>query len=106
MKAKAFDSIHRGKMKQILLAFGLSKETIAAIMMQYKNTKVKDCSPDGDTDYFDIVVGVLQGDTFVTYQFIICLDYMLQKSVDLMKENSFKLANSPAQAQSLLHSLE
>ena len=61
--SKAFDSIHRGKMKQILLASGLPKETIAAIMMLYRNTKVKVRSPDGDTDYFDIVAGVLQGDT-------------------------------------------
>ena len=38
---KAFDSIHRGKMEQILLAYGPPKETIAAIMMLYKNTKVK-----------------------------------------------------------------
>ena len=30
---KAFDSIHRGKMEQILLAYGLPKETFAAIMM-------------------------------------------------------------------------
>ena len=29
--AKAFDSIHRRKMEQILLAHGLSKETITAI---------------------------------------------------------------------------
>ena len=39
--AKAFDSIHRGKMEQILLAYGLPKETVAAIMMLYGNTKVK-----------------------------------------------------------------
>ena len=32
-------------------------------IMLYKNTKVKVCSPDGDTDYFDIVAGVLQGNT-------------------------------------------
>ena len=32
-------------------------------MMLYRNTKVKDCSPDRDTEYFDIVAGVLQGDT-------------------------------------------
>ena len=63
--------------------------------------------------------------------FIICLDYRLQMSIDLMKENSFTLAkarssrylawtitnmdyaddivllaNTPAQAESLLHSLE
>ena len=30
-------------------------------MMLYKNAKVKVRSPDGDTDLFDIVAGVLQG---------------------------------------------
>ena len=59
---KAFDSIHKGKMEQILLAYGLPKETVAAIMMLYKNAKIKVRSPDGDTDYFDIVAGVMQGD--------------------------------------------
>ena len=38
---KAFDSIHRGKMELILLAYGLPKETVAAITILYKNTKVK-----------------------------------------------------------------
>ena len=38
---KAFDSIHRGKMEQILLAYGLPKEAVEAIMMLYKNTKEK-----------------------------------------------------------------
>ena len=60
---KAFDSIHWGKMEQILLAYGLPKETVAAIMILYRNTKVKVRSPDGDTEYFDIVARVLQGDT-------------------------------------------
>ena len=60
---KAFDSIHRGKMEQILLAYSLLKETITAIMMLYKNMKVKVRSPDGDTDYFSIVAGMLQEDT-------------------------------------------
>ena len=64
---KAFDSIHRGKMEQILLAYGLPKETVAAIMILYRNTKVKVRSPDGDTEYFDIVAGVLQGDTLAPY---------------------------------------
>ena len=32
-------------------------------MILYKNTKVKIPSPDGDTDFFDIVAGVLQEDT-------------------------------------------
>ena len=56
---KAFDSIHRGKMEQILLAYGIPKETDAPIIILYRNTKVKVRSPDGDTDYFDIVAGEL-----------------------------------------------
>ena len=128
---KAFDAIHRGKMEQILLAYVLPKETVTAIMMLYRNTKVKVCSPDGDTDYFDIVTGVPEGNTFAPYLFIICLDYVLRTSIDKMKENGFELtkersrryptqtitdanfaydivllANAPTQAETLLHSLE
>ena len=124
---KAFDSIHRGKMEQILLAYGIPKETVAAIMILYRNTKVKVRSPDGDTEYFDIV----QGDTLAPYLFIICLDYVLRTSIDKIRENGFELtkkrsrrypaktitdadyaddiailANTPDQAETLLHSLE
>ena len=118
-------------LEQILLAYGLPKETVAAIMILYRNTKVKVRSPDGDTDYFDIVAGVLQGDTLAPYRFIICLDYVLRTLIDKIKENVFELtkkrsrtypaktitdadyaddiailANVPAQAETLLHSLE
>ena len=126
---KAFDSIHRGEMEQILLAYGLPKETVAAIMILYRNTKVKVRSPDGDADYFDIVAGVLQRNTLAPYHFIICLDYVLGTSIDKIKENDFELkkkrrypaktitnadyaddigllANVPAHAETLLHSLE
>ena len=119
---KAFDAIPRGKMEQILLASGLSEKTVAAIMMLYRNTK------DGDTDNFD---SVQQGDTLAPYLFIICLDYVLRTSIDKIKEIGFKqtkersrrypaetitdadyaddiafLANAPAQAETLLHSLK
>ena len=91
---KAFDSTYRGKMEQILLAYGLPKETVAAIMILYKNTKVKVRSTDGDTYFFDIVADVLQGDTLTPYLFIICLDYVFRMSIDLMKENSFTLSKT------------
>ena len=52
--SKAFDSIHRGKIEPILLAYSQPKENDAVIMMLYKNTKVKVCSSYGDTDCFDI----------------------------------------------------
>ena len=69
-------------MEQTLLAYGLPKETVAAITILYRNTKVKVRSPDGDTEYFDIVAGVLQGDTLVPCLFIICLVYVLRTSID------------------------
>ena len=118
-------------MELILLAYGLPKETVAAIMILYRNTKVKVRSPDGDTEYFDIVAGVLQGDTLAPYLFIICLDYVLRTSIDKIRENGFELtkkrskrypaktitdadyaddlallANTPNQAETLLHSVE
>ena len=118
-------------MEQILLAYGLPKETIAAITILYRNTKVKVRSPDGDTEYFDVVAGVLQGNKLAPYLFIICLDYVLRISIDKIRENSFKLTkkrsrrypaktitdtnyaddkaileNTPNQAEILLHILE
>ena len=88
-------------------------------------------SPDGDTEYFDIVAEVLQGDTLDSYLFIIRLDYVLRTSIDKIRENGFVLtkkrsrrysaktitdadyadevallANTSNQAETLLHSLE
>ena len=118
-------------MEQILEAYGIPKETVTAIMILYRNSKVKVRSPDGDTDYFDIAAGVLPGDTLAPYLFIICLDYVLKTFIDKIKENGFELtkkrsrrypaktiidtdyaddiailSNAPAQAETLLHSLE
>ena len=56
--------------------------------------KVKVRSPDGDTDFFDFVAVVLQGDTLTPYLLIICLDYVLRTSIDLMKENYLTLAKA------------
>ena len=78
-------------MEQILLAYGIPKETVAAITILYRNSKVEVRSLDGDTESFDIVAGVLQGDTLAPYLFIICLDYMLRTSIDKIKENGFEL---------------
>ena len=111
---KAFDSIHRGKMEQILLAYNLPKETVAVI-----------------TIFYCRIAGILQGDTLAPYLFIICLDNVLRTSIDKIRENGFELmkkrtrrypakkitdanyaddiallANMPNQVETLLHSLE
>ena len=117
-------------MEQILLAYSIPKETVAAITILYRNTKVKVRSPDGDKNNFGIVA-VLQGETLALYLFIICLDYVLRTSIDKIRENGFELtkkrsrrypaktitdtdyaddiailANTPSQAETLLYSLE
>ena len=66
-------------------------------MMLHKNTKAMIYSLDGETDFFDIVTVVLQGDTLALYMFIICLDHELRTSVNLMKENGFTLKKSKKQ---------
>ena len=96
-------------------------------MMRYRNTEVKVRSPD----FFDIVTAVLIGDTLALHLFIICIDYILWTSIDIIKENGFAvkkarsrrysaesltdtdyadcialLANTPAQAESLLRRME
>ena len=45
---KAFDSIQREKMEQMILTYGLLKETVTTIMMLYKNIKAMVYLPDGD----------------------------------------------------------
>ena len=84
-------------MEQILLAYGIPKETVAAITILHRNTKVKVRSPDEDIEYFDIVAGVLQGDTPAPYHFIICLDYVLRTSIDKIRENGFELTKKGAE---------
>ena len=95
-------------------------------MLLHWNTKVNVRSFDWDTDIFEMISVVLQGDIFFyPYLFIICLDYVLQTSLGLKKEKKARnkkysaesitdpdyaddlalLANKPAQAKSLLHSL-
>ena len=78
-------------MEQILQAFGPSKEIVTTTMMLYRNTKLKVRSPDRDTNFFDIVAGILQEDTLTSYLFIICLVYVLRTLIDQIKANDFTI---------------
>ena len=78
---KAFDSIHRGKMMQILRAYGIPPNLLRAIEKMYSGTKAKVVTPDGETELFDITAGVLQGDTLAPFLFVIVLDYAMRKAL-------------------------
>ena len=83
---KAFDSIHRGKMLQILRAYGIPDQIVDAIGDMYQDTMAKVVSPDGETDLFEILAGVLQGDTLAPYLFVIILDYALRSAIEGKEE--------------------
>ena len=56
------------------------------LLMLYKNMKAMVRSFDGDIDFFDVVTGILQEDLLTPFLFIICLNNVLQTSIDLIRE--------------------
>ena len=83
---KAFDSINHQAMFAILKAYGIPERIMNAIMEIYRNIKAKVKSPDGDTDYFEILAGVMQGDTLAPFLFVIVLDYAMRQAIEGKEE--------------------
>ena len=69
-------------MMKILKAYGVPPNLLRAIEAMYTDTRAVVLTPDGDTEEFDILAGVLQGDTLGPYFFIIALDYALQMAIE------------------------
>jgi hypothetical protein len=74
---KAFDSVHRGLLMKILRAYGIPEEIVKLIDSLYTGTKAKVRTADGLTEIFEILAGVLQGDTLAPYLFVIVIDYIM-----------------------------
>ena len=56
---KAFDTINRGKLIEILRAYGVPDKIIEAIEATYSETWAKVRTADGETETFQILAGVL-----------------------------------------------
>ena len=78
---KAFDTIHRGKMLAILKAYGIPEELVTTISIMYAYTTDKVITPDGETETFNILAGVLQGDKLSPYLFVIVIDYVMRTAL-------------------------
>ncbi len=75
----------------ILEAYGIPKKLVQSIGALYANTTSTVRTPDGDTDFFEVLAGVLQGDTLAPYLFVIVLDYVLRTSIDENSQLGFTL---------------
>ena len=87
--SKAFDSINRAKMMQILKAYGIPNELVNAIEKLYEGTRAKVLSPNSETQYFEILGSVLPGDTLAPYLFTIVIDYIMRMAIDGKEELGF-----------------
>ena len=88
---KAFDSINRDILFEILPLYGIPARLVEAIKSLYLNTSATIITPDGPTDFFNISAGVLQGDTLAPFLFIIALDYSLRLSLDTIHDKGITI---------------
>ena len=88
---KAFDSVNRDKMFEILKAYGILNQIVLARASMYYNTEAIVCSPGGETDFFAFHAGVLQGDTLAPYLLIIALDYAMRSAIEGYEDLGFTL---------------
>ena len=67
---------------KILRAYGIPEAIVRLIEGIYTGTKAEAVTADGTTEIFDILAGVLQGDTLVPYLFIIVINYIMTVTIE------------------------
>ena len=88
---KTFDSFHREIMLEIFKAYGIPSVIIDAIRIMYKENITNVQSPNGNTNFFSILVDLLQRDILAPFPFIIVLDYELRTAIDNHENLGFTL---------------
>ena len=65
---------------------------VQAIGLVYNGTQAHVLTPDRHADYFEILAGILKGDTLASFLFAIVLDYTMRQAIDGKEEKlRFKL---------------
>jgi len=77
--SKAFDSINHKKLWQKLKDKGLSSKFINVIKNIYCNAKAKVRTPHGESNYFDIMKGLLQGECLSAKLFTLFIDDIVER---------------------------
>ena len=77
---KAFDSLIRSFMFEILRHYGIPNKTVRAIRTIYNSSKSHVLVDGKVSEQFEISTGVLQGDTLAPFLFIIVIDFVLSRA--------------------------
>ena len=103
---KAFDSIERKTMFNILRHYGIPMKMVKAIQAIYNNSRSAVLVDDQLTDEFDITTGVLQGDTLAPFLFIIVIDFIMKNAekqhTNEQGEHGFVTNRRQSQRQSMI----
>ena len=78
---KAFDTLHRSSIPDILSQYNVPNCLIGDIIQMYSDTSACVSTELGQTKWFKTTSGVFQGDTLSPYLFIVLLDYALKKTL-------------------------
>ena len=70
----------------------MPNKIVQAIDLMYNGTQTHVLTPDRHADYFEILVGILKGDTRASFLSVIVLDYAMRQAIDGKEEKlGFKL---------------
>ena len=78
---KAFDSVHRESIWEILKLYGILHKIINIFISLYTNSRCCIRTKDGYSDMFDIITGVRQGCILSPFLFLIVMDFIMRKSM-------------------------
>ena len=68
-------------MLAILKAYGIPEELVTDISIMYEDTTSKVITPDGETETFNILDGILQGDTLDPYLYVIVINNVMRTAL-------------------------
>ena len=78
---KAFDSIHRDTLWNILLAYGCPEKIVSIIKLFYNNFTCSVIHKKKVTDWFSVGSGVRQGCVLSPMLFLVAIDWIMRKTI-------------------------
>ena len=92
--AKAFDSVDRRALGQIIRLYGVPEELAGSLLALYNGTTATTRTADGDTEFFPTTSGILQGDTLSPFLFVVVMDFLLRTALLLLVDDAFTISPS------------